>query len=175
MIRPPYSTTWNSATEASTKLRSRRRHGMSPRRPIHVRRRTVSGARGASRVFAAALSITIAALLAGCSLQETPQQRAERIEPMLAAAGFHMLPADTPERIAETQRLTPLKVRYFIDNGKPRYWFNDPVNCHCVYVGSEKNYQQYEQIRLSQQAAQQEAEAARMNEEAVQQEQMNMM
>jgi hypothetical protein len=71
--------------------------------------------------------------------------------------------------------LTPLKVRYFIDNGKPRYWFNDPENCHCVYVGSEKNYQQYEQIRLSQQAAQQEAEAARMNEEAVQQEQMNMM
>jgi hypothetical protein len=108
-------------------------------------------------------------------MQETPQQRAERIEPMLAAAGFHMLPADTPERVAETQRLTPLKVRYFIDNGKPRYWFNDPVNCHCVYVGSEKNYQQYEQIRLSQQAAQQEAEAARMNEEAAQQEQMNMM
>ena len=62
--------------------------------------------------------------------------------------------------------MTPLKVRYFIDNGKPRYWFNDPVNCHCVYVGSEKNYQQYEQIRLSQQAARQEAEAAQMNEEA---------
>ena len=108
-------------------------------------------------------------------MQETPQQRAERIEPMLAAAGFHMLPADTPERVAETQRLTPLKVRYFIDNGKPRYWFNDPVNCHCVYVGSEKNYQQYEQIRLSQQAARQEAEAAQMNEEAAEQEQMNMM
>jgi hypothetical protein len=48
------------------------------------------------------------------------------------------------------------------------------VNCHCVYVGGEKNYQQYEQIKLSQQAAQQEAEPARMNEEAAQQEQMNM-
>jgi hypothetical protein len=100
-------------------------------------------------------------------MQETPQQRAQRIEPMLAAAGFHVLAADTPERIAET--------RYYFDNGKPRYWFNDPVNCHCVYVGSEKNYQQYEQIRLSQKAAQQEAEAAQMNEEAAQQEQMNMM
>ncbi len=108
-------------------------------------------------------------------MQETPQQRAERIEPMLSAAGFHMLPADTPSRIAETQRLTQLKVRYFIDNGKPRYWFNDPVNCHCVYVGGEKNYQQYEQIRLSQQAAQQEVEAARLNEDAMQEEQMNMM
>ena len=108
-------------------------------------------------------------------MQETPQQRAQRIEPMLSAAGFHMLPADTPERVAETQRLTPLKVRYYIDNGKPHYWFNDPVKCHCVYVGGEKNYQQYERIRLSQQAAQQEAEAAQMNEEAAEQEQMNMM
>ena len=30
-------------------------------------------------------------------MQETPQQRAQRIEPMLAAAGFHVLAADTPE------------------------------------------------------------------------------
>jgi len=137
--------------------------------------RIVSAGRRRSNRLAAAFAIAIAALLAGCFLKETPQQRAERIEPMLAAAGFHALPADTPERIAETQRLTPLKVRYYIDNGKPRYWFNDPVNCHCVYVGGPKSYQHYEQIRLNQQAAQQEAEAAEMNEAAAQQEQMNMM
>jgi hypothetical protein len=142
---------------------------------LGVSRRIVSGARDASLVFAAALTVAIAALLAGCSLQETPQQRAERIEPMLSAAGFHMLAADTLERLAEVQRLTPLQIRYYIANGKPHYWFNDPVDCHCVYIGSEKNYQQYEQIRLSQQAARQEAEAAQMNEEAAQQEQMNMM
>jgi hypothetical protein len=29
-------------------------------------------------------------------MQETPQERADRIEPMLAAAGFHMLPAARP-------------------------------------------------------------------------------
>lgn len=114
-------------------------------------------------------------MLAGCALQESPKQRAERIEPMLAAAGFKMLPADTPARVAETQRLTPLKIRYYFDHGKPRYWFNDPVLCHCVYVGSEKNYQQYERIRLTQEAAQRQAEAAQLNEEAAQQEQMNMM
>jgi dienelactone hydrolase len=130
---------------------------------------------GRRRIFSGALvTIAIVALAAGCAVQETPQQRAGRIEPMLAAAGFHMLPADTPARIAETQRLTPLKVRYYIENGKPHYWFNDPVDCHCVYVGSEKNYQQYEQIRLTQQAAQREAEAAEMNQEAAEQEQMNM-
>ncbi|HVB82066.1 MAG TPA: hypothetical protein VNE82_19220 [Candidatus Binataceae bacterium] len=122
-----------------------------------------------------AFAIAIAGLLAGCFMRETPRQRAERIEPMLAAAGFRMLAADTPARIAETQRLTPLKLRYYIDNGKPRYWFNDPVNCHCVYVGGEKSYQHYEQIRLTQRAARQEEEAAQMNEDAAQQEQMNMM
>src|SRR5580658_3556806 len=150
--------------------------GYRTRSISHRPRPHLCGARPPSRrLAAAAFAIALAALLAGCFTQETPQQRAQRIEPMLAAAGFHMLPADTPERLAETQRLTPLKVRYFIDNGKPRYWFNDPVNCHCVYVGGEKNYQQYEQIRLSQQAARQEAEAAQMNEEAAEQEQMNMM
>jgi hypothetical protein len=124
-------------------------------------------------VSAAALAIAIIMLLAGCA--ETPQERAARIEPMLSAAGFQMLPADTPQRIAETQRLTPLKVRYYLDNGKPRYWFNDPVNCHCVYVGGQKNYQQYEQIRLRDQAAQEQAQAAEINEETAQQEEMNMM
>jgi hypothetical protein len=149
---------------------------MGPPRLICGRRRIfLPGAGRSPHRLAAAFAIAMAALLAGCFLQETPQQRAERIEPMLAAAGFHMLPADTPERIAETQRLTALKLRYYIDNGKPRYWFNDPVNCHCVYVGGEKSYQQYERIRLNQQAVQQEAEVAQMNEEAAQQEQMNMM
>ena len=58
-----------------------------------------------------ALAIAVAMLIAGCSMQETLQQRAERIEPMLAAAGSHMLPVDTPERIAESQWLTSLNIR----------------------------------------------------------------
>jgi hypothetical protein len=33
---------------------------------------------------------------------------------MLLAAGLHMLAADTPERLAEVQRLTPLKISYYI-------------------------------------------------------------
>jgi hypothetical protein len=148
---------------------------MSPPRLIRGRRRIFSGVRRSVGRFVAPCAIAIVVLFAGCFLRETPQQRAERIEPMLAAAGFQPLAADTPDRIAETQRLTPLKVRYYFDNGKPRYWFNDPVNCHCVYVGGEKSYQKYEQIRLSQRAAQQEAQAAEMNEDAAQQEQMNMM
>ncbi len=48
------------------------------------------------------LIAAFSAVLAGCgSIQPappTPAQQAEQLEPMLSAAGFRMLPADTPER-----------------------------------------------------------------------------
>jgi hypothetical protein len=124
-------------------------------------------------VVVLALVLISACVAAGCA--ETPQERAQRIEPMLSAAGFHMHPADTPERQENLKTMTPLKVNYYVRNGKPHYWFADPVVCQCIYVGTEKNYQQYEQIKLQQQMVQREEEAAQMNESAAQQEEMNVM
>jgi hypothetical protein len=124
-------------------------------------------------VFVLALTIVAAWLATGCA--ETPQQRAQRIEPMLSAAGFHIHPADTPQRQEELTSMTPLKVRYYARNGKLHYWFADPTLCQCIYVGNEQSYQKYEQIRLQQQQAQREEAAAMMNEDAAQQEQMNFM
>jgi hypothetical protein len=124
-------------------------------------------------VFVLALSIVAAGIAAGCA--ETQRQRAKRIEPMLSAAGFHIHPADTPQRQQELTSMTPLKVRYDARNGKLHYWFADPTVCQCIYVGNEQSYQKYEQIRLQQQTAQREEAAAMMNEDAAQQEQMNFM
>ena len=56
-------------------------------------------------------------VLGGCA--ETPRQRAQRFEPLLSAAGFHMVLADTPQRQHELASHTPLKVRYYFANGKP--------------------------------------------------------
>jgi hypothetical protein len=111
----------------------------------------------------------------GCATQETPMQRAQRIEPMLSAAGFHMKPTTTPAQQATLQGMTPLKVRFYPYNGKMHYWFADPVNCDCLFVGNEEAYQRYEQIRLQQQDIHAQEQAAQMNEEAAQQEQMNFM
>lgn len=86
----------------------------------------------------------------GCATQETPTQRAQRIEPMLAAAGFHVHPADTPARVANLQGLTPLKVSFAPKDGKMRYWFADPVYCQCLYVGNEDAYDRYQRLRLQQ-------------------------
>lgn len=121
-----------------------------------------------------ALGLVVTAIYAG-GCAESAQHRADRIEPMLAAAGFHMHAADSDEHEQQLQNMTSLKLRYFFVNGKPRYWFVDPKFCKCIYVGDEENYQKYQQLRLQAQAAEREQRTAEMNEDAAQQEQMNMM
>jgi hypothetical protein len=112
-------------------------------------------------------------ILYGCS--ETPQQRAQRIEPLLSAAGFHMHQADSPQRQQEMTTLTPLKMRYYFRNGKPHYWFADPYVCNCLYIGDEDAFQRYQQIKLQQQTVQREQEAAELQEDAAQQEQFDLL
>jgi hypothetical protein len=113
----------------------------------------------------------ITCVLAGCA--ETPHQRAHRLGPMLSAAGFHMVPADTPERQQELVSHAPLKIRYYFANGKPHYWLADPYVCNCVYIGNEADYQKYQQLKLQQQIVEREQAAAAMNENAAEAEQFN--
>jgi hypothetical protein len=126
------------------------------------------------------ISICLAIALTGCAMLGlggvTPQQRAEYLEPMLSAAGFQMLPADTADKLEHLKKLPPLKLNYYLNKeGQPRYWFADPDYCHCLYLGSEEAYQKYQDLRLKAQVAQEEQEAAEQNYEAAQQMQMNMM
>ena len=115
-------------------------------------------------------------LALGCApQQETPVQRAQRLEPLLSAAGFHMHPADTPARQTQLNSLTPLKVRFYPYNGKMHYWFADPYYCNCIFAGNEAAYDAYQRERLQQQLASQQEMSAQMNEDAAQQENMNFM
>ena len=135
----------------------------------------------AKRRFARnALGLAITIALGGCaaltqSQKPTPQQRAARIEPMLSAAGFAMLPADTPERTNQLSTLPPLTVSYYVGRkGKMHYWMADPEFCKCLYLGNEEAYQKYEKIRLQAKWEHKENEAARENLEASQEEQMDL-
>ena len=121
------------------------------------------------------LILGVLLMSAGCVTQETPLQRAKRIEPMLSAAGFHMQPITNSAQQSTLQTMTPLKVRYYPYNGKMHYWFADPVYCDCLFVGNEEAYQRYQQFRLQEQNVQEQERTAEMNEEAAQQEQMNWM
>ena len=120
-----------------------------------------------ARILRPALCAIILVALGACSLfQETPQQRAQRLEPMLSAAGFNMLPADNDQKLSALQGLPPLKMRYYTKDGKLRYWFADPNFCHCVYTGDQTAYQRYENLKIQARLAEQAQMTAEENEEA---------
>jgi len=86
--------------------------------------------------------------LAGCAgLQSADTHSAEQA---LTAAGFQARPADTPDKLAQLQSLTPRKVLAQSQNGERQYVYADPTGCQCLYVGNEG---QYQQLRRQQQQA----------------------
>jgi hypothetical protein len=129
---------------------------------------------GARYLLLYAVSLLFAWLLPACSsFQETPAQRAQRIDPVLAAAGFHMIAADSPKQQSIFATLPPLKMHYYVaKDGKARYWFADPYECNCVYIGSAKDYQRYQNLRIQQKLVKEEEQTAELNQDAAMQ--MNM-
>lgn len=87
------------------------------------------------------VGMTLLTMCIGCA--ESATQRANRVEPLLSQAGFTVVPADNPTRVAKLNDLKPLKVTSFSQGGKTRYWFADPYVCKCVFRGTEQNYQMY--------------------------------
>src|SRR5579875_569141 len=122
----------------------------------------------------AAICLLTLTLLSACALfQESPQQKAQDIDSMLAAAGFRMIPADTPKKQNLLQSLTPLKLKYYVSkSGQARYYLADPYDCMCVYRGDEKAYQAYQAMRFEQRIDNEERQAAELNQDAAMQ--MNM-
>lgn len=94
---------------------------------------------------------------AGCA-QEVISQR----ENMLAAAGFRVQPANTPERIQSLQALPPNRFVLQDMNGRQVWVYADPVLCKCLYVGAPENYQAYHQLAFQQRLADQQLEAAQL-------------
>src|ERR1700691_2594782 len=64
-------------------------------------------------------------------------------EDNLAAAGFVVRPANTPERIAMLNRLPPHKFVQRVNGEAVHYVYADPLVCGCLYVGSQQAYNQY--------------------------------
>ncbi len=105
--------------------------------------------------------------LSGCAYLRS--EEAEQIDPMLAAAGFQMRPADSAEKLEQLKTLPPLKVVPHQEGDKTYFLVADPYACNCLYVGTAANYERYERISLRQEAAQDRLEAAEMNEDAAMQ------
>jgi hypothetical protein len=83
----------------------------------------------------------VAAALTCSALAACAAQRIENREDLMAAAGFTVIPANTPDR--ESELLTLPRDRFVMrtaTNGQLEYVFADPMDCNCLYVGNQGNY-----------------------------------
>ena len=114
--------------------------------------------------------LVLTVFVAGCA--ESNAERANRLEPMLAQAGFRIVPANTPAQSQKLSDMRPLQISYLSHKGKLSYWFADPYVCRCLYVGDKANYDQFEQLKQANQEDQAQ-EVTDMAEQAKYQEYMN--
>jgi hypothetical protein len=74
---------------------------------------------------------------------QTQQQIVTEREDNLAAAGFIVRPANTPERQAMLNRLPPHQFVQRVNGDTVHYVYADPLVCGCLYVGTQQAFAQY--------------------------------
>lgn len=106
------------------------------------------------------LPLALAAVfLAGCAAIERAEKNST--EQLLSAAGFRILPADTPQKQAKLAELTPNKIARQIRGGQVYYLFPDDAN-QFVMVGDQAAYSKYQSLVVQQQISDQNLMAAQM-------------
>ncbi len=103
-------------------------------------------------------TLSVGLLLTGCAAIE--KSDAMDTERLLSAAGFKMKFANTPEKLANITAMTQRTVVPHDKNGTVYYAYADAEFCICIYLGAEKNYQQYEKIAVERNIAQMNENAA---------------
>lgn len=100
--------------------------------------------------------IVIVTVLSGCSAVR--RGAAPETTSLLTQAGFKVIQADTPERVAKLKTLPAYKIiPWKRKSGGTVYAYADPDQCKCVYVGSPKQYATYRQLLRTELAAESEA------------------
>jgi hypothetical protein len=103
-------------------------------------------------------ALLVALLPAGCAAIRRSEAR--NTEQLLAAAGFHAIPANTPERLADLQTMPPLKLVARPKDGHFVYTYADPYNCRCLYVGGPEEYSAYQRLAVQKAIAEEQRQAA---------------
>jgi len=108
------------------------------------------------------LTVAVLAGALGCAAQQ-----ARQMDGMLAAAGYQVRPANTPEKLQQLKTLKPRALLQMTKvSGSPYWVVADPTICQCLYVGNEAAYQRYEQLKLRKEYADEQMQTAEMNEDA---------
>ena len=76
-------------------------------------------------------------------------RRAIETERLLAAAGFQMQLAHTPQRVAQLEALEQRKLVAHPRNGSVYVVYADASSCQCLYAGTEQAYRRYRKLALA--------------------------
>ena len=90
-----------------------------------------------------ALSVTAILGLTGCATIRRWQ--AHDTEELLAAAGFEKQPLDGVDTKLD-EPTPPYRIVRRTKDGVVQYAYADPDNCRCVYIGTSKEYAQYQRL-----------------------------
>jgi hypothetical protein len=88
--------------------------------------------------------------LSGCTLVK--YGNIWNAENLLNQAGFTVIKADTPERLARLNTMPAHKVTQYTRDGKPVYVYADPLRCKCIYVGGPQEYAKVQELVAVEQA-----------------------
>lgn len=91
---------------------------------------------------------------------QTMTQRIGDKENLLAAAGFTVRPANTPQRQASLEQLPLNQFVQRTRNGQTQYVYADRAVCDCLYIGDQKAYGAYKQDLVVRKLANEEAMTA---------------
>lgn len=80
--------------------------------------------------------------------EPSPEERAQKVEPMLTEAGFAQHIAHSGEQMTRLKALPALQLDYYVDKyGRTHYWYADPDYCHCLFAGDQAAYSHYEKLK----------------------------
>ena len=117
----------------------------------------------------ARLSKIIGILLSGSLLYSCAAIEAQNIadkEQMLAAAGFAMKIADTPDKLAHLQQQAQHKITAYTKGGETYFVYADATDCECLYVGDNSAYAKFQELQVQQNIASEQQMTAEMNQNA---------
>lgn len=106
------------------------------------------------------LGLAVLVSTIGLAACQTQQQVVAQKEDNLAAAGFMVRPANTPERQAMLSRLPPNHFVQRVHGESVTFVYADPLVCNCLYVGSQQAYDAYKAHQQQQRIADEQAMTA---------------
>lgn len=110
------------------------------------------------------LTLAVAvALVTGCAAIQKAEHKST--EQLLAAAGFKVLPVNTPQRQAAVAQLKPYTISREVRDNTVYYVYPDS-NGSFVYIGNQTAYSAYQNLLVQQQISDQNMMAAQMSQMA---------